>query len=138
MSFSNDLEVKLLNHVFGGSAYTKPVGIYAALFTAAPTGAGGGTEVSGGSYQRMPIGAMLVTPTDGTNPTQASNTGTMEWPVATADWGTITHGAIFDQPTGGNMLDFSQLDNAKQILNGDVFRYQPGKLRVSLKKSLPN
>lgn len=138
MSFSNDLEAKLLNHVFGAAAYTKPTTIYAALFTAAPNGAGGGTEVSGGSYVRMPIGAMTITPTDGTNPTQASNAATMEWPVATADWGTVTHGAIFDAATGGNMLDFSQLDNAKQILNGDVFRYIAGKLRVQLKKSLPN
>lgn len=137
MSWSNYLEQKVLDHVFGSGTFAKPT-LYAALFTAAPGGAGGGTEVSGGSYKRMPIGAMTITPTDGTNPTQAANAATFEYPVATADWGNITHGAVFDALTGGNMLDFSVLQNPKLIQNGDAFRYPAGQLKINLKKSLPN
>ena len=51
--FSDFLETKVLDHVFGGTAYTAPTTLYVALYTAAPTDSGGGTEVSGGAYARQ-------------------------------------------------------------------------------------
>ena len=42
--FSDYLEDKVLDHVFGGSAYTAPGTLYVGLFTAAPSDTGGGTE----------------------------------------------------------------------------------------------
>ena len=63
--FSDYLEDKVLDHVFGGNAYTAPSTLYVALYTVAPTDTGGGTEVSGGSYARQ-SGAFTVsgTPTN--------------------------------------------------------------------------
>ena len=55
MSFSDYLETKVLDHVFAGTAYTAPSTLYVALFTAAPSDSGGGTEVSGGGYARQTI-----------------------------------------------------------------------------------
>jgi len=55
MSFSDYLETKVLDHVFAGVAYTAPGTHYVALFTAAPSDSGGGTEVSGGAYARQTI-----------------------------------------------------------------------------------
>ena len=52
MSFSDYLEAALLDEIVGKTAYTMPTA-YAALFTVAPSDAGGGTEVSGGSYARV-------------------------------------------------------------------------------------
>ena len=52
--FSDYLEDKVLDHVFGGTAYTAPTTLYVALYTVAPTDTGGGTEVSGGAYARQP------------------------------------------------------------------------------------
>ena len=46
--FTNYLEDKIINHVFGGAAYSAPSTSYVALYTTSPTDAGGGTEVSGG------------------------------------------------------------------------------------------
>jgi hypothetical protein len=46
--FSDYLEDKVLDHVFGGNAYTAPSTLYVALYTVAPSDTGGGTEVSGG------------------------------------------------------------------------------------------
>ena len=46
MSFSNYLETEILDHVFGGAAYTAPSTLYVALYTATPNDAGGGTELS--------------------------------------------------------------------------------------------
>ena len=51
--FSDYLEDKVLDHVFGGNAYTAPSTLYVALYTVAPTDTGGGTEVSGGAYARQ-------------------------------------------------------------------------------------
>lgn len=56
----------------------------------------GGTEVTGGSYVREPVN--LVISADGTT---IANDATIEWPIATADWGTVDHVQIWDQVTGG-------------------------------------
>ena len=50
--FSDYLEDKVLDHVFGGTAYTAPSTLYVALYTVAPTDTGGGTEVLGRGYSR--------------------------------------------------------------------------------------
>ncbi len=50
--FSDYLEDKVLEHVFGGNSYTAPGTHYVALYTSALTDTGGGTEVSGGGYVR--------------------------------------------------------------------------------------
>ena len=49
MAFSDYLEDKVLDHVFGGNAFTAPSTLYV-TFTVAPSDTGGGTEVSGGAY----------------------------------------------------------------------------------------
>jgi hypothetical protein len=52
VSFSDYLEDAVLDHVFRNTALTSPTTVYVALYTATPSDAGGGTEVSGGSYAR--------------------------------------------------------------------------------------
>lgn len=49
------LENKLVDHIFRASSYTKPSVLAVALFTSAPGEAGGGTEVTGGSYARVEV-----------------------------------------------------------------------------------
>jgi hypothetical protein len=50
------LERKLIDHSTGKTSYTMPT-VYVGLFTAAPSDAGGGTEVTGGSYARKSTAA---------------------------------------------------------------------------------
>ena len=102
-SFSDYLEDKVLKHVFTNTSYTPAATLYVGLFTAAPTDAGGGTEVSGGSYARQSM-AFTVS---GSNPTLATNSSAVEFPTATASWGTIVAAAVFDASTSGNMLALS-------------------------------
>ena len=59
--FSDYLEDKVLDHVFGGNAYTAPTTLYVALYTVAPSDTGGGTEVSGGGYARQTSTCLLYT-----------------------------------------------------------------------------
>lgn len=125
MSFSNYLENKVLLHVFGATAYTAPATLYAALFTSDPGEAGTGTEVSGGSYARQTI-AFTVTAN------QASNTAAVEFPTATASWGTITHAAVYDAVSGGNLLAYGPLTTSKTIASGDVLRIPAGDFDINL------
>jgi len=127
MSFSNYLETKILDHVFGGTAYTAPTTKYLALFTAAPGEAGGGTEVStsGTAYVRQTVA--FTTSGDTT-----SNTAAVEFPTATANYGTVTHVGVFDASTGGNLMAYAALTSSKTIETGDVFRVPAGDLDITL------
>lgn len=130
-AFSNFLEAALLNHVLNNNAYTSPTIVYLALFTAAPSDAGGGTEVTGGSYARHAMdssGADLWTVSGG----HAENTADRTFPTATASWGTITHVGIFDAAAAGNLLFWGALSASKQVDNGGVLRFLAGQLQIDL------
>ena len=126
--FTDYLEDKVLEHVFGGNAYTAPGTLYVALYTVAPTDTGGGTEVTGGAYARQ-SGAFTVS---GTNPTQASNSAAIEYPTATANYGTVVAVGIFDASSSGNLLAYANLTASKVVSTGDVFRFNAGDLDVTL------
>lgn len=136
MSFTDYLEDKILNHVFGGTAYTAPTTLYVGLHTSASSDAAAGTEVSGGAYARQ-TAAFTVS---GTSPTEASTTAAIEFPVATTSWGTVTYAGVYDALSGGNLLAYAQLTDPadfvtplpKTIDAGDVFRISAGNLKIRL------
>ena len=128
MSFTNYLENAVMDPVFGAGTFAKPAGRYVALFTGAPGEAGGGTEVSGVGYARQSA-AFTVS---GNSPTNAENTAAVEFPTAVTSWGTVTHAAVFDAVTGGSMLAYAALVEAKPISTGDVFRFPAGNLDFTL------
>lgn len=125
MSFSNYLETEILDHVFGGNAYTAPTTHYLALFTAAPGETGGGTECSGTSYART-----AVTFTVSGN--EATNSAAVEFATAGNNWGTITHVGVFDALTSGNLMAYGTLTASKTVETGDVFRVPAGDLDITL------
>ena len=127
--FSDYLEDKVLNHVFGGTAYTAPSTLYVALYTAAPSDTGGGTEVSGGSYARKSMPDMTVS---GTSPTTATNGAAVEFVTATGSWGTVSHVGVFDALTSGNLLGWAAITASKTDSSGDVFRFDAGDLDITL------
>jgi len=127
MSFSNFLETEILDHVFGAAAYTAPGTMYLALYTSAPGEAGGGTEVSasGTAYARQSVAFTVSGNT-------ASNTGAVEYPTATDDFGTVTHVGVMDALTSGNLMAYAALASSKTIATGDVFRVPAGDLDITL------
>ena len=125
MSFTNFLETEVLDHVFGGNAYSAPGTIYVGLFTAAPDDTGGGTEVTGGGYARQSAGFTVSGNT-------ASNSASIEYPTATASYGTVTHVGIFDAASSGNLMAYASLTASKAIDTGDVFRIPTGDLDITL------
>jgi len=122
---SNYLEDALVNHVFRNTALTSPTTVYCALYTAAPGEAGGGTEVSGGSYARTAI--TFGAPSNGV----ISNSAAVTFPAATANWGTVTDFAILDASSGGNFLVYSPVTTAKAVNNGDTAEFAIGTLTVT-------
>lgn len=124
--FTDYAENKILNLMRNVAWAQFPA--YVALFTAAPSDAGGGTEVSGGAYARQLAGLSEATGSGGTT----SNEADITFPTATADWGTVTHVAIMDAETGGNMIMHSALDASKTVNNGDTFKINAGDLDVTV------
>ena len=124
--FTNYLEAKLLDHVLKNTTYNSPSTVYAGLFTAAPNDAGGGTEVSGGSYARQSMSFSAASA--GATTTDADIT----FPQATADWGTVVAVGIHDALTSGNLLMYTDLTTSKAIATGDILKIPSGSLTVSL------
>lgn len=125
-AMSNYLENALINATLRNTAYSSPSTVYVGLFTSDPTDAGTGTEVSGGSYARKAM--TFGSPSNGAS----TNSGAVEFDQATGDWGTITHFAIFDALTTGNMLYHGALTASKTIATGDVFKFASASVTVTL------
>lgn len=129
-SFTDYTENLVLNWLFTTNSATRPTAWYVGLFTAAPSDSGGGTEVSGNAYARTATGTMSVS---GTSPTNCTNSAAIEFPAASGgNWGTITHVAIFDASTSGNMLGWAALTTSRTINDGDIIRIPAGDLDITL------
>lgn len=133
-SFSDFTEGKVLNHLFGATSYTPPGTLYVALFTAAPSDSGGGTEVTGGSYARVAVtnNTTNFPNATGTSPTSKSNGTTITFPTATANWGTVVAFGIFDASSGGNLICWADLNANKTINNGDTASFAASALTITL------
>tara|TARA_R100000458_G_scaffold48435_1_gene47497 strand:- start:1069 stop:1452 length:384 start_codon:yes stop_codon:yes gene_type:complete len=123
--FSDYLENAVLGYVFSGASFSQPGTKYLALYTSAPTDAGGGTELSGNAYARQSCAFT-------TTAAQSTNSAAVEFPTATGSWGTIVSVGVFDASTSGNLLAWSNLTASKTIASGDVFRINAGELDIDL------
>ncbi len=116
------LEEVLLNSVLRGVAFPAWTtgSHFVALLTAAPTDTGGGTEVTGGAYARAAVSRAAGTwAAPAGTPRATSNVAAVTFPSPTANWGTVTHFALYDATTAGNLLGWAPLGTSRNILNGD-------------------
>lgn len=132
---SNYTENKVLDHVLGTTSFSAPSTVYLALFTNtsgnAATNLEAGTitdevTTSGSAYGRQSIA--FGSASGGS----ASNSATVTFSAATSNWGSITHVAIMDASTGGNVLFWGAVTTAKTIESGDTFQVSSGNLSISL------
>jgi hypothetical protein len=123
---SNYLENALINATLRNTTFTSPSVVYIALYTSDPTDANTGTQVSGGSYARQAV--TFGAPSNGVT----TNSAAIEFPQATASWGTVGWIGILDALTSGNLLYHTPLDTAKTIDSGDIFKISSGNLSVTL------
>ena len=127
MSFSNTFETHVLNYVFTATSVTRPTAWYVALFTSNPAEDASGTEVStsGTAYVRKTVSFTV-------SGNLATNSAAVEFPTATASFGTVTHIGVFNASTSGDLIAYSALSASKAIATGDVFRIPAGDLDITL------
>lgn len=123
-NLTNYLENKLIDHFLGTTSYTMPADIYVGLFTVAPSDAGGGTEVTGGSYARQAATFSAASSGATSNDSNLDFTG---MPSAT-----VVAIGIFDNVTSGNMLLHGTLTTNKSTDAGDTLRIATGDLDISI------
>lgn len=129
-ALSDYLENELADHILGGSDYARPGTVYFALFTAAPTDAGGGTEVSGGSYARKAVtnnATNFPSAVAGVKTTGADVT----FVTATGSWGEVVAYGIYDAATGGNLLFHGTLTTARTVESGDTPKFPSGSFSLT-------
>ena len=128
-SFSDYTELAVLNHITGKSTFALPT-VYIALSTASPLDSGAGmAEPSGSGYTRVTTsGASWNAAAAGS----VANATDLTFPEASGSWGTISHFALFDAISGGNMLGWAALSAAKAIENGDTPKFAAGDLVIAL------
>lgn len=125
-AMSDYLEGKILDHVLSTTSFTMPSGVYVGLSTGSFGDDNSGTELSGNGYARQGDVAF-----DAASGGVADNTSNIEFPAATASWGTVSHFGIFDASSGGNLLIHGALSSAKSIGTGDILRISASDLAVT-------
>lgn len=131
MNASDYLENKILNHLLTGVTFTPPT-LYMALYTSstglesnAPTG-----EVAGGGYARVRVSDFggYTSASGGVS----SNAANIEFPTASSAWGTVTHLALCDAASAGNVLVYSALSTSRDVTAGDAVRVRTGQHTITL------
>lgn len=140
-AFTDYAENKLMDALYRGQSLGAPATWYVGLDTGTCTEAGGGTEVSGGSYARVAVasslaawagtqGAGTTTASSGTSGT-TSNNGTLTFPAPTANWGSVVSFRLWDAASAGTAWLCQTLTISKTINNGDAApSFAPGTLTI--------
>lgn len=135
MSFTNYLELKLLDLLFSDAAYTIPATLYVGLSTTAINNDGTGiTEPSGNAYARVAVtnNATNWPAATGGNPASKSNGTAVTFPTATGSWGTVVAFFIADASTAGNVLAYGSLTVNQTITTNDTASFAIGNLTITL------
>lgn len=131
MGASDYLEEKILDHVFNLNSFVQPASMYVALFTAAPSDSGGGTEVSGNAYARVEVtnNSSSWTRTNST----VVNDNAITFPTPSpSGWGTVTHVALYDAASSGNLICWAALTSNLVTAAGTAPNFPSGDLTFTL------
>ena len=125
-SLSDYAENKMLDHFLGTAAYTPAATVYIGLSTADPLDTAAGlAEPVGNAYARQSIAF------DAAASRLLNQTSLITFPTASGSWGTITHYAIFDASTNGNMLAHGSLSASRTVTSGKTLSIAAGQVDIS-------
>lgn len=127
-ALSDYSEKLLLDWLVTTGAATRPTAWYLALYTAAPSDSGGGTEVSTGGYARKSVTFSAASTPGGTT----SNSNTVSFTASGANYGTVTHVGIFDALTTGNLLWHGAMTASKVVNDGDTLEFSIGNIDLTI------
>lgn len=131
---SQYLSQKLLNQIFGGTAYTFATTLYFALYTVSPGAGNSGTEATGTGYARVAVVCNTTNWPAISGSSQTITNGTaINFPTATGNWSSSSNqvtAGILDASSAGNLLYFGDLTTAKPVLNGDTASFAASAVTV--------
>ena len=127
-ALSDHAEALLLDWLMTNGTATRPTAWYVALYTAAPSDSGGGTEVSGNGYAREAVTFAAATSPGGTT----SNSGAVSFTASGGAWGSITHIGIHDAVSGGHLLWHGSMTASKNVADGDTLEFSIGNIDLTI------
>jgi hypothetical protein len=132
-SFSDYMENKNLDHLFGGPDYARPATVDIALCTAAPTDASTGLTIAEATYTGY--ARKSVTNNNTNFPAASGGSKSNGVAIAFADCSggssTVTHFVILEGGTN-NIMGWAQLASPKAISSGDPISFPIGSLVITL------
>lgn len=114
------LKENLGNLLLREGSFVSPGQVYLGLATDITDEGETITEVSGGSYARQAID--FAAPVDGV----FLSSGDIEFPVATANWGTVTYAVLYDASVLGNALWYAAIVDPRAINTGATYEVLSG------------
>jgi hypothetical protein len=127
-ALSDYAEKLLLDFLMTTGTATRPTNWYVALYTAAPSDSGGGTEVSGAGYARQSVAFDAAATPGGTT----SNSADVSFTATGGNYGTVTHLGIFDASSSGNLLWHGALTADKTVEDGDTITFTAGNIDLTM------
>lgn len=140
-SFSDFLEAKLLNFVWGNTAMTVSGTLYVGLATASINDATTGITVvepptANTAYARVAVtnNTTNFPNATGTSPTTKNNGTAINFAQCTTNWGTCTDFFFADTPgvTTGSILGWGTLTTPKTISSGDSASFAINAITITL------
>lgn len=138
MGMSTFLANEILDHLLNADTYSTPSGtVHVALFTVAPTDAGGGTEVPfTNGYARVALDSTTVNQWSTAAARALDNLNDITFPTASGgNWGTIVAAGLYDASSGGNLLWWANLTTSRIVNDGDTFEFAVGDFDISIAAS---
>jgi len=132
--FNNYAENKILDHVIGKTPFTMPT-IAIGLCSADPGEEGSGADCNelpdADGYSRI---ALAGSDWNVAAAGEIDNANPITFPVASGNWGLVTHYALFDALTygTGNILISDFLDASKNIVIDEIVKFSAGELVLTL------
>ncbi|NDB59175.1 hypothetical protein EB001_12085 [bacterium] len=127
-ALSDYAEKLLLDWAMTTGSATRPTAWYVALYTAAPSDSGGGTEVTGSGYARQSVTFDAASSPGGTT----SNNNTVSFTASGGNYGTVTHIGIHTASTGGQLLWHGAMTASKTVNDGDTLEFSIGNIDLTL------
>lgn len=111
MPASDYLDRAVLRWAFESLGFPVPPTVHLALFNVAPSKGGGGTEVSGLGYARLPT--VLADWAVSGPPYRVDNARVLNHGSPLGSWGTLVAWGCFDAASSGNLLWFASLSQQR-------------------------
>ncbi len=113
----------ILNEVLCGVNFVPPAQLWLALMTSAG-------EVVGAGYGRVNVTSGFSTATANDISTNLSQ---INFPTPLDPWGTVISAAVYDAPTGGNLLFVAKQMEPRNIPAGTPVYYNSGAINISIR-----